>query len=106
MVRLVDLQNVIKNQAEQLRTLDFEVKRELLVDLPTNLENHALIISGIRRCGKSTLLRQLLSDKMEDVFFLNFDTPLLYNFEMTDFQLLDQLINESKKIFYCSMKFR
>ncbi len=97
MVRLIDLQNVIEHQAERLRIVSTGVKRELLADLPTNLESHALIISGIRRCGKSTLLRQLLSNKMEDVLFLNFDTPLLYNFEMADFQLLDEIIGQSKK---------
>lgn len=69
------------------------LKRQILSSLP-DLASHALIISGIRRCGKSTLLLQLLNEKYPDAFFLNFEDPRLYGFEWNDFSRLDQLIEE------------
>jgi uncharacterized protein len=45
------------------------------------------IISGIRRCGKSTLLSQLASN-YEDFHYLTFDDERLINFTVDDFQSL------------------
>jgi predicted AAA+ superfamily ATPase len=62
----------------------------------------ATVISGIRRCGKSTLLFQLLKQDKENVFFLNFDDPRLFDFERNDFERLDKIIAEGgfKKVFF------
>jgi predicted AAA+ superfamily ATPase len=39
---------------------------------------------GVRRCGKSTLLKQMIRNSISDSFFINFDTPKLYNFDIND----------------------
>jgi predicted AAA+ superfamily ATPase len=67
---------------------DNGLPREALTTLP-DLQSHALIISGIRRCGKSTLLRQHLRQRQQDFFYLNFEDTRLYDFQMKDFALLD-----------------
>src|SRR5699024_8634794 len=67
------------------------------------IPDFALIISGMRRCGKSTLLGQLIQRQPEDYLFINFDTPKLFNFELSDFRLLDELINakpEARLLFF------
>lgn len=69
-------------------------ERTLMVDLP-NISTHALILSGIRRCGKSTLLRQFVRQNFKDVFYLNFEDVKLYGFDIKDFVLLDRVIDES-----------
>ncbi len=69
-------------------------KRVLMADLP-NTQTHALILSGIRRCGKSTLLRQFVRDQFEDVFYLNFEDIRLYGFDIKDFVLLDNVIEDT-----------
>ena len=92
MIKLSDLSAVVDDQKDRLFQDKTDLTRNLLGQLPTNLENHALIISGIRRCGKSTLLRQLIKQNREKVFFINFDTPKLFDFELKDFELLDALI--------------
>ncbi len=69
-------------------------KRTLMADLP-NIQTHALILSGIRRCGKSTLLRQFVRDQFDDVFYLNFEDVRLYGFDIKDFVLLDKVIIET-----------
>ena len=95
MIKQSDLSAVVVSQKERLVFPKNDLVRVLLGELPTDLENHALIISGIRRCGKSTLLGQLIKEHNEDAFFINFDTPKLYNFEMVDFGILDLIISET-----------
>lgn len=48
---------------------------------------HIYVISGIRRCGKSTFLRQIANRfyKNKDFFFVNFEDERLYNFNAADF---------------------
>src|SRR5699024_10321422 len=62
------------------------------------IPDFALIISGIRRCGKSTLLGQLIQRRKEESLFINFDTPKLFNFEFFDFRLLDELIKAKPEV--------
>lgn len=47
-----------------------------------------IIISGIRRCGKSTLIQQLRSKAHESDYYINFDDDRLVSFELSDFQML------------------
>ena len=68
--------------------------RDSLCTLP-DIDNYALIVSCVRRCGKSTLLHQLLKKKHTESLYINFDDPRLYDFEISDFQKLDQLITEA-----------
>jgi len=97
MIKQSELAAVVQSQQEQQQEKGIGLERDLLHHLPTDLPNHALIISGIRRCGKSTLLSQWMKKIDFEGFFLNFDTPKLYNFELTDFELLDEIIVQSKK---------
>jgi len=83
-------------QQERLSLAETGLTRDSLSELP-NLKSHALIVSGIRRCGKSTLMMQYLKEKKPDAFVLDFDDPRLYDFELSDFQLLDNIISDSGK---------
>jgi len=91
MIQQETIRQVIETQKGKLRTGSNSLKRELLPILPT-LNSHALIISGIRRCGKSTLLLQMLKQKHKNSLYLNFEDPRLFGFELADFQLLDTII--------------
>ena len=46
-----------------------------------------VVITGIRRSGKSTLLRQI-ANKLKSFYYINFDDERLFNFELSDFQRL------------------
>ena len=102
MLKKSDISDVCKNQLERLNQSSKGCERQLLSKLDLNLSNHALIISGIRRCGKSTLLHQLIEIVTDVVFYINFDTPKLYNFELSDFQYIDEIIkdNHCKYLFF------
>lgn len=58
-----------------------------------------VIISGIRRCGKSTLLNQI---RTKDCYYINFDDDRLINFTVEDFQTMYETLIElfgEKEIF-------
>ena len=64
-------------------------------------ENFILIISGIRRSGKSTLLHQIRK-YLEDSYYVNFDDDRFIRFIIDDFQTLYEILVElfgTKKIF-------
>lgn len=77
----------------QLRHLDFN---------DALLDSHALDITGVRRCGKSTFMRQRMRRDRILWFYVNFESPLLTNFEMRDTVRLDKLISESgaRRLFF------
>lgn len=86
---------VVEQQRSLLSGKDPGFPREL-IPATRSLTSHALIISGIRRCGKSTLLMQMIKEKdPASVFFLNFDNPRLFGFSVSDFSRLDKIISKS-----------
>ena len=91
-----DLQAVVNDQMEVFRSFDLGIARELLPFLPV-IASHALVVSGIRRCGKSILLHQFVRNEIEEVFYFNFADIRLYGFSANDFVLLDEIVKESGK---------
>lgn len=82
------LAEVIDSQNEVWLKKDQSTTREKLAEIKLH-EGFANIITGIRRCGKSTLLRQLLPTVQGKTLFLNFEDPRLSGFEKGDFRRLD-----------------
>lgn len=89
------LKQVLEEQRINLAQKDKGLRREVLDSFPI-LASHALILSGVRRCGKSTLLFQLLHNKYTSALYLNFEDTRLYEFETTDFIRLDSIISDDK----------
>ncbi|HRW86294.1 MAG TPA: AAA family ATPase, partial [Bacteroidales bacterium] len=89
-----DIKKIWELQKETLQNSDSGVTRELIsgFQLPSR---HCIIITGIRRCGKSTLLLQLIEKMYPDAFCMNFDDNRLYGFDNSDFLRLDDIINET-----------
>jgi len=50
-----------------------------------------LIITGVRRCGKSTLLRQIQQRSADRDYYINLDDERLINFTVEDFQTLNEV---------------
>ena len=82
-----------KKSVGQARPLDFN---DVLLD------SHVLDITGVRRCGKSTVMRQRMRGMNTPWFYVNFESPLLTQFEMRDTIRLDSLIDKSgaKRLFF------
>lgn len=83
------------------------VEREVLKKVFEFLKlPHALVISGLRRSGKSTLLKQVRKNFYGDelVYYLNFEDERLIGFEVGDFNLLYEtfieLFGKSRVFFF------
>lgn len=87
------LKQIIEAQRENIKGHDLGYTRDALHKLP-DLNTHALIVSGIRRCGKSTLLFQLLRETYNDAVYINFEDPRLFDFDLNDYVRLSELIDE------------
>lgn len=86
-------------QQEKLKYKTDFIERDNLKQIDFN-SNMVQIVSGIRRCGKSTLLRQLMK-QYDKIAFLNFEDPRIFNFEVTDFTKLDEIIpNDTEAYFF------
>ena len=94
MIRKSELGDVIAAQQQQLAAQK-SYPRKMLENIKI-LPDFALVVSGIRRSGKSTLLSQLIEKQTDNNYlFLNFDAPQLFTFEFADFALLDEIIAEN-----------
>ena len=95
------LKTIIADQLDFFRVASHLVTREIPQNLVDNQE--ILVISGIRRSGKSTLLQQIRRGQKEKDYYLNFDDDRLVNFTVNDFQTLYELFIELfgvQKTFY------
>ena len=87
------IEEVIASQNEN-RTPQNQVTREQRTQVPQML-HFASIITGIRRCGKSTLMEQIMQTFPQgEVLYLNFDDINLMAFEQDDFTRLYKVIVE------------
>ncbi|MDR0302721.1 MAG: ATP-binding protein [Treponema sp.] len=93
-MKLSEIQDISATQRLALENQDQGLKRFALSELP-DIQSHALVVCGIRRCGKSTLLRQFVQKLKRTYYYLNFDDIRLASFSHTDFGLLDKVIADS-----------
>ena len=90
------ISSVIDAQKAEIEKKPEGLPRELLNDIPV-IENFASIITGIRRCGKSTLMVQVLKKQENNGLFLSFEDIRLSGFETSDFSRLSAEI-ETRKV--------
>jgi predicted AAA+ superfamily ATPase len=86
------ISEVIEHQVGLLENKSLGIQRDDLDEIKL-YNSFVLVISGIRRCGKSTLLKQLLKANYKNVLFLNFEDPRLSGFELSDFVKIDELLS-------------
>jgi predicted AAA+ superfamily ATPase len=83
------IEQVIVSQKERLTLIDVGLPRHI-TDF-ADLTSHTLIVSGIRRCGKSTLLQQINKTFNSGSIYLNFEDPRLAGFDLSDFNRLHEI---------------
>lgn len=85
------IKEVILEQKKEFEKQEEFVPRTLLKDIKNHLTiPHAIIISGLRRSGKSTLLKEIHNAHYQDktIYYFNFEDERLLNFTVDDFNLL------------------
>lgn len=101
MIRQEEIALVIDSQRDTFLKQESGLTREALANIPI-ADTFATIITGIRRCGKSTLLLQLLRRDYQDAIYLNFDDIRLSGFQTADLTRLHREIDkrEIKVLFF------
>lgn len=99
------LKEIVLEQEKDLERIDAGIPREALKALAPYISMpHAVIVSGLRRSGKSTLLHQVIRDfYKQGVYYLNFEDERLVDFSIGDFNDLYEIFLElygEKKVFF------
>ena len=84
------LRQVLYEQRELYKDLGIERN----VDVNWTATSGIMVISGVRRCGKSVLMQQIRAKELEQDYFLSFDDDRLIHFTVEDFQLLYDVFME------------
>ncbi|MEK6819501.1 MAG: AAA family ATPase, partial [Nanoarchaeota archaeon] len=56
--------------------------------------NEVVIITGIRRCGKSSLLKLISKELNEKFVYINFDDIRLTDFKVENFEDIEEIVSE------------
>lgn len=89
------LRQVVINQRNELNIQKETVRRELLDKILDFFDDERIIIlTGIRRCGKSTLLKQLMQNT-SGWCYLNFEDERLIDFNAKEFETLNEVLIEA-----------
>lgn len=99
------LKEIVLEQEQDRKTFTLGVPREALDIVSKYLSlPHIMVISGIRRCGKSTLLNQIMNNFYKNgVYYLNFEDERLVDFMVEDFNNLYEVFLElygERKVFF------
>jgi predicted AAA+ superfamily ATPase len=92
-----EIEKAYNAQKGNLLSADIGVIRTIS-DMPGKT-GHVDIITGIRRCGKSTFMNQLAATQEESAYF-NFEDPRIFGFEVEDFSKLIRVIGEGINVYF------
>lgn len=92
---------VIDAQQQSLQKKTLGIEREKLIRI-SHASRFACIVTGIRRCGKSTLQLQIQKKYFDGKgLFLHFEDPRLSNIEAADFErLYNEILKRKTKILF------
>jgi predicted AAA+ superfamily ATPase len=80
------LEEIVREQKVGFESKNSGLERDIELKKYLN-STQIVVLSGIRRSGKSTLLRQIAA-KLENFYYLNFDDERLLRFGVEDFNTL------------------
>jgi uncharacterized protein len=99
MVLKADIEQSITEQLENLELRTDNQSRFILPNL-TFSTSHILVITGIRRCGKSTLMQQMMATTNSKFGYFHFEDPRIFGFEVGDFPKLEDALGEVEYYFF------
>jgi predicted AAA+ superfamily ATPase len=99
MVFKEDVLAAYKGQQNLLEKENGFVERDYLKTLNPS-SSHIEVIAGIRRCGKSTMMRQIANRFYNKVAYFNFEDSRVFGFEVSDFSKLDEVIGHEVEAYF------
>jgi hypothetical protein len=98
---------VLKSEIEQAYFIQQKIIKAKVEFAPRTYLNkikgkgsHIEVLSGIRRCGKSTLMKLLMQRIKKPIAYFNFEDARINGFEVNDFQKLDEIIGKGKAAYF------
>ena len=86
------IEKAVLSQKETFHREERVINRDLTQKI--KLQNKfAVIISGIRRSGKSTLMKSI-ARKIKHFYYISFEDPRLMGFDLEDFERLESIFNK------------
>src|SRR3989344_5914682 len=94
MINNQDLRRIVLKQKEEIEKLDGTVIRDILNEILSWFkDNRVIILTGIRRSGKSTILKQIMKNK-KNYCYVNFEDERFLDFKAQDFESLNEILIE------------
>jgi len=101
-----NLKQTLMEQRDAILQKQLGIERTILKSIEQKAKlPHVVVLTGLRRSGKSTLLRQLMKKYYSDknFYYINFEDERLFNFKAEDFNViyetLIELFGENKTFF-------
>lgn len=94
-----DIELAYHAQHEQVEIRQGVIERQFMHSF-NSTGKHIEVISGIRRCGKSTLMKQLIQTRYQKTSYFNFEDARVYGFEVSDFPKLDEVIGKEVDAYF------
>ncbi len=99
------LRSVVEDQLKEISSSGSTIPRTIFPEVLSYSGSSAFVIKGVRRCGKSTLLMQLMRTRFKnDFLYLNFDDELLTGLAAEDLrsvmETLVEVLGDKKKVFF------
>jgi predicted AAA+ superfamily ATPase len=99
MVLESEIEASVLEQKAQLKHVSIGFQRNVMPDVKM-IDDYITIITGIRRCGKSTLMHQLMLSLKQDYAYFNFEDPRIFGFDVNDFSKLDAIFGDQQFYFF------
>jgi predicted AAA+ superfamily ATPase len=89
------LRQVVMKQKNEIDIKADSIRREVLEEILNWFDDkRILILTGVRRSGKSTLLKQIMQHK-QGGYYVNFEDERLFDFKAQDFEMLNEVLIEA-----------
>jgi predicted AAA+ superfamily ATPase len=101
-----ELKQVLVEQREVILNKPLGIERSIITKIDNYKKlQHVIVFTGLRRVGKSTLLRQIISKHYSDsvFYYVNFEDERLFNFKAENFNTIYETLVElygEKKTFF------
>jgi len=106
MINKEQIKQILVDQRAVILNKSFGIERNILTEFKKNIKlPHVIVLTGLRRVGKSTLLRQIIKKYYADkeFYYISFEDERLFNFKADNFNVLYETLVElfgEKKTFF------